>query len=257
MKTINRILFLLLFSTAGFAQSSSYSLGDNPVTTLTNLKAATTIHDVSPLLWKMIGLPAKDRFEIEFRRKQDSAQGYYIQAPLNNYPNIVNVVSVDISTVSKGQKVSAHNTSEQLTPEQKKILTTADMSSNIELTISIVYRNYGEDNEVKEGKIAITVVPETQASYTGGDVKELANYFTEYVKKQHPTKPDAIQNASILFTVTEDGSLSDIKLRQLSGDPKTDKLLLEAVKKMPKWKPAQNANGIPVKQIIHFAFGGC
>lgn len=259
MKTLNRIFLPLLFSTTVFAQSSSYSLGDNPVTTLTNLKTATTISDISPLLWKMMGLPAKDRFEIEFRRKQDSAQGYYIQAPVNNYPNIVNVVFVDITTVSKGQKVSAHSTNEQLTPEQKSMLLSADMSSNIELSISFVYKYYGGDSEVKEGKIAVTVVPEVEAHYTGGGAKELFKYLIGYVKKQNPSgiKPDAIQNASVLFTVTEDGSLADIKLRQQSGDRKTDKLLLEAVKSMPKWKPAQNAKGTPIKQTIHFAFGGC
>jgi TonB family protein len=259
MKTINRILFLLLLSTAAFAQSSSYSMGDNPVTTLTNLKAATTIHDISPLLWKMMGLPAKDRFEIDLRRKQDSAQGYYIQAPVNNYPHIVNVVFVDITTVSNGQKRSAHSTNERLTQEQKEMLTTADMSSNIEFSISFTYKYYGVDSDVKEGKIAVTLVPEVEAVYTGGGVKELTEYLSGYVKKQNvsSTKPDAIQNASVLFTVTEDGSLSDIKLRQASGDHKTDKLLLEAIKQMPKWKPAQNAQGKPIKQTIHFAFGGC
>lgn len=259
MKTLNRMLLPLLFSTVAFAQSSSYSLGDNPVTTLTNLKAATTIHDISPLLWKMMGLPAKDRFEIDLRRKQDSAQGYYIQAPVNNYPNIVNVVFVEITTVSNGQKRSAHSTNERLTPKQKSMLESADMSSNIELSISFTYKYYGGDSEVKEGKIVVTVVPEVEALYTGGGAKELTEYLTGYVKTQNPvsTKPDAIQNASVLFTVTEDGSLSDIKLRQASGDQKTDKLLLDAVKRMPKWKPAQNAKGKPIKQTIHFAFGGC
>lgn len=257
MKTINRILFLLLLSTAAFAQSSSYSMGNNPVTTLTNLKAATTINDISPLLWRMMGLSAKDRFELDFHRKQDSAQGYYLQPPANNYPHIVNIVFVDISVVSKGKTMNAHSTNEILTSDQKGLLAIADMSSNIELTIWFVFKNYGGDSEVKEGKIAVTVVPEIEARYTGGGTKELTKYFRGYVKKQHTTKPDAVQNASLLFTVAEDGSLTDIKLRQQSGDAKTDKLLLEAVQQMPKWKPAQNAKGIPVKQTIHFAFGGC
>ena len=261
MKMLNRLLFPILFSTLAFSQSSSYSLGYEPLTTLTNLKAANTIHDISPLLWRFMGLPAKDRFELDFRRKQDAEHGYYLQTPENNYPKCVEVVFVEMVVISKGKASVTRNTGEALTSTQKYLLNTADMSSNIDLTIWFVIKNNGNDQQIKKGRIAITVVPDVEAQYPEGGSEELIAYLTEYVARQYPsnTKQDIIQNASVLFTVAEDGSLVDIQLRQLSGDPQIDKLLLEAFKQMPKWKPAQNEKGLPVKQKIHFALGsgGC
>jgi TonB family protein len=257
MKTL---LFVpLFFSTVLFAQSSSYSAGENPGTTLTNLQSATTIHDISPLLWRFMGLKAADRFELDYRRKLDSAQGYYIQPPLNNYSALVTVVSVDISTVTNGKKQSAHSSNERLTDMQKNILTQADLSSNIELTVRFIYTNYGEDKKIKEGQIAVTVLPETEARYGGGGIDELIDYLTRYINSRYPAADasNTIQNASILFTVAENGGITGIQLKQSTGNTKTDKLLLEALQQMPKWKPAQNAHGKPVKQKIHLAFGGC
>jgi TonB family protein len=259
MKTGIFLSALLFLSGTAFAQSSSYSFGDNPSTTLTRLKTATTIHDISPLIWRFIGLPARDRFELDYRRKLDSVQGYYIQPAINNYPNIVNLVFVEITTVSNGRKQSAHNTSETLNEAQKNILNMADISSNIEITIRYLYKQYGEDNTPKEGRIAITVLPETEAKYIKGGFDELANYLNDYVAGHTSSvkTKEAVQYASIVFTVNEHGNLEHIVLRRLSGDKQADQLLLEALHKMPKWKPARNAKGATVKQTIHFTFGGC
>jgi TonB family protein len=258
MKTLLNLIAAVLLSVTAFAQGSAYGNGYDPLTTPTNLQSAKTISDISPLLWRMMGLSAKDRFALDFLRKQDSATGYYLQPPVNNYPNIVNVVFAELTIVSKGKKISVHHTGETLTAAQKYLLSTADMSSNIELKVLFLFKNYTGDSEIKEGKIAVTIVPETEAVYPGGGAKDLSKYLQTYVKHRHPSgSPVAIQNASVLFTVTEDGSLADISLKQLSGDSRTDKLLLEAVKQMPKWKPAFNAKGAPVKQTIHITFGGC
>jgi len=47
------------------------------------------------------------------------------------------------------------------------------------------------------------------------------------------------------------------QLSKTSGDQKTDKLLLKAINKMPKWKPAENSDGIKVKQEFEFSVGNC
>ena len=38
-----------------------------------------------------------------------------------------------------------------------------------------------------------------------------------------------------------------------SGDAATDKLLLKAITKMPKWKPAETTDGTKVKQAFEFS----
>ena len=67
------------------------------------------------------------------------------------------------------------------------------------------------------------------------------------------------QQALISFTVDTDGNITDAEISQTSGDPETDKVLLDALNKMPKWKPAENSKGIKVKQEFEFSVGngGC
>ena len=62
-----------------------------------------------------------------------------------------------------------------------------------------------------------------------------------------------------MFTVNEEGEIVNAKISQTSGDSKTDKLFVEAINKMPKWKPAQNSKGVKVKQefIFNLSGGGC
>lgn len=103
----------------------------------------------------------------------------------------------------------------------------------------------------------VTVVPETEAEYPGG-FKQLTEYLTEnFINKiSEKNALERIRQAIVKFTVNEEGQIVDAKIFKTSKDPKTDKLLLEAINKMPKWSPAKNAMGIKVKQEISIPFGG-
>ena len=67
------------------------------------------------------------------------------------------------------------------------------------------------------------------------------------------------QQCVVIFAINEAGEIVNAKISRSSGDSKTDKLLLETIYKMPKWKPAKNSKGIKVKQIFEFSVGnrGC
>ena len=62
-----------------------------------------------------------------------------------------------------------------------------------------------------------------------------------------------------MFTVNEEGDVVDAKISKTSGDLLTDKLIVEGISKMPKWKPAKNSKGEKVKQdfIFNVGNGGC
>jgi TonB family protein len=60
----------------------------------------------------------------------------------------------------------------------------------------------------------------------------------------------------VKFTVNEEGGIMNPKMLRTSRDSKADKLVLEAISKMPKWKPAQNSKGVKVKQEFTVPFGG-
>ena len=62
--------------------------------------------------------------------------------------------------------------------------------------------------------------------------------------------------AIVSFTVNEDGKIADAIVSKSSGDAATDKLLLKAINKMPKWKPAETADGTKVKQAFEFSVSG-
>jgi TonB family protein len=78
------------------------------------------------------------------------------------------------------------------------------------------------------------------------------------IEKMPPVSKE-FQQGKVLFTVSEAGEIVNTKISKTSGDAKTDKLMIEAINKMPKWKPAENAKGIKVAQEFEFGVGrgGC
>ena len=57
------------------------------------------------------------------------------------------------------------------------------------------------------------------------------------------------------FTINENGAVENAKIFESSGDAKTDELLLRLINNMPKWKPAKDIMGNPVKQDFEFLTG--
>ena len=108
-----------------------------------------------------------------------------------------------------------------------------------------------------EGQYVVTIVPETEAEYPGG-FEHLSSYVTESVinKISDKSTSENIQWAIVSFTVNEEGQVFDAKMSRSSSDIKIDKLLLDAINKMPKWKPAKNYLGLTVKQTFSIPFGG-
>ena len=86
-------------------------------------------------------------------------------------------------------------------------------------------------------------LPEQEASFPGG-----YDSLTRYIKnvlRLPACSAEHVKKVFIEFSVNEDGSLSDFKI--LKGHCVTcDKSVIELVKKMPAWIPAQS-NGAPVK----------
>ena len=62
-----------------------------------------------------------------------------------------------------------------------------------------------------------------------------------------------MQNVLIHFNINAAGEPVDARLTRTSGDEKTDKMLLKVIAKMPVWKPAVLANGMPVSQQFTFS----
>jgi TonB family protein len=173
---------------------------------------------------------------------------------------IVEYISVEISTSENGKPVVAQGKEEKLTQEQKNLFQSSTLGSQI-----IVNVNYKTENSVT-GKLdtrrmnyTMSIVPEVPATFVGGDAamnKYLKSKSSENVKTCFMNSQET---ATVKFTVNEQGLVCNVFLAESSGDTQVDELLLEAIRKMPKWNAAKNATGGKVSQnfVYHIGNGGC
>jgi len=268
-------LILSMVFSIGFAQNSHYEFGTryNPTIKSEELNEALFICEIMPEFCRHFALPGKEYTKwSELLKVVNSPEGYntYPQenwyCPQEDYSKIIDYVSIEITAICHGKTITAQSTNDALTLEQKNIINTADLGTDINIAIKFKYKkwitsNNGATNEVKEGKYLVTVVPEAEAEYPGGG-KQFSDYLTANIinKVSGTGTSGKLQNATITFTVNEEGQVVKVKILKSSNDPKIDNLILDAINKMPKWKPAKNAKGISVKQQFTIPFdggGGC
>lgn len=175
---------------------------------------------------------------------------------------ITDYVSVEILATSNGKTMKAMSANDVLSTEQKKFLTTADLGTGIIIDVKYKSKNIVTSNiENNIMNVSMVVVPEVEAEYIGGQQK-LKKYLNEnIINKFSEANRKQLQQtiAKVIFTVNEDGEIVNVKIISTTGDSKTDKLLVEAINKMPKWSPAENSKGIKVKQEFEFIIrnSGC
>lgn len=234
----------------------------------TTLRKAAFISDLTPQLWQRMILPDKERFEL-YRRSTDQYQGYniyllgynYLSPEAWNYNRLIDYLRVEISVKHLGKTITAENTSDQLNDAQKKLLSLADLNTDITVRIKFRYKEYISDKPDKSfdinGEIAVTVVPDTEAAYPGG-FSAFKNYLnksvTSHVSGNNTT--DKILRTVLDFTIDEQGRIVNSSVSGSSSDPQIDRLLLEALRNCPIWKPAKNSKGLPVQQQFRIFLGG-
>ena len=142
-----------------------------------------------------------------------------------------------------------------LTREQKDIMNRADVGTAISVKARYIPENNLKHNDIKEINFTFTPAPENDATYVGGE-EELRKYLKE---KAIDKIPDGIfvnwALAAVKFAVNEDGEIIDVHIFESSKDEKTDGILLEAIRNMPCWKPAEYTNGRKVKQEFVLTVG--
>lgn len=177
---------------------------------------------------------------------------------IHDYPInwITDYISIEILGTCNGKFMIATSSNATLTEEQKYILNNIDIASDLVIDVNYTYKvpvtGVVEHNTMH---VLMTVVPEIQAEYIGGH-QQLINYLKEKSMHQFSEKdPKKVRQVVIRFTVNEEGKISESKITRASGDSKTERLLLDVINNMPPWKPAENAQGIKVKQEFEFIVG--
>lgn len=214
-----------------------------------------------------IGMENEMYYEVHgtYRRSVKKSQfnnAKLIRDVVSGYPSnwISSYVSVEIIGTCAGKVVKASGLNEKLTAEQIQILNTIDLAANLVVNVKYIYNDFGRNKqENNDMHVEMTVVPEIEAEFIGGE-KLLINYLKLNSYSKLPTKkPSDFKGAVIKFTINESGDVINVRTTQKWGDAKTDQLLFDLISKMPKWKPAVNANGVKVKQDFVFSVGagGC
>lgn len=264
-------IHLLLYVISGYSQTSKFVYRGRytPVIKKETLIEAKFLTEIMPEFTRYFILPYNERILFDEQLKQStSLNANYIYPPefynhpLEKYNNIIYFVSIEIEGICHGKSIKAQNNSEILSVEQKEILKTTDPGSDISINIKFKFKNYTNISpddlaKTKEGKYIVTVVPETEAEFPGGSM-QMSEYLNKNIFEKISGK-DAnkkIQQAIVKFSVNDKGEIIDAKISRSSSDSKIDLLILNTIIKMPKWKPAKNANGITIKQEFNIPFGG-
>ena len=164
-------------------------------------------------------------------------------------------LTVEILTIHNGKERKAVHTEGTLSKEQKNNMQTADAGQDISIKINYIPENTLKNNPPKEMSWSFLVYPEKKAAYPYGQEK-----LNQYLKESAVDNiPEGLITgyalAAVKFTVTENGDIINPKVAWSSKDDTVDELLLETVRNMPKWIPAEYADGTKVAQDFAFAVG--
>ncbi|HXR81430.1 MAG TPA: TonB family protein, partial [Saprospiraceae bacterium] len=183
---------------------------------------------------------------------------------VNGYPSswimINDYISTEITATNNGTVNKAMSVNETLSQQQKDLLATADLGTEVILEVEYRYKNSAIDQiDVRNMLVKQTVVPEMEAQFMGGQEQLKAYLKKNAIDKISEADTKAMKPVLLRFTINEEGEVTNPEMHMSSDIDKIDKLLLKTIQKMPKWKPAQTSNGTLVKQDFEFSVGvpGC
>jgi TonB family protein len=254
MNTIKITFLLVLLSSTAFSQDSVFN---SPVSYRSTAANGSSETDIKRQVWFEVrgahGQPVTKATLSKAAKLNDVCQGY----PTNW---LKDYVSAEIISTVNGKKMKASSSNEILTPEQKNILASSDLGAEVLLTVKYKTQNSANGKtEIRTMSFAVTIVPDVEASFKGGD-SQLKSYFKNAVINKIPTAIQSKLNQSrVKFTINEIGEIINARVTESTGDQETDRMMLDGVNKMPNWMPAHNSNGIKVKQDFEFivANQGC
>jgi len=261
-KIISAVIVVVGFTTLAFVNKSKEGKTSDYINEKVlakpqiDLRTGKVYFDVEKERELMYGIRALDIRPIELEKLKEAKS---LKDLISGYPSnwITSYDLVEILTTTNGNTTKAIGKNEVLTDEQRKNLNASEMGTSVVIDVKYKYDNPAT-NKTENNNMHVTmgVIPKTQAEYIGGH-EQMGSYL-----KQNGFNliPKDLETAVVIFTISEDGQVSNARMNTTSGDAETDKLLIKLVNEMPKWKPAENFDGIKVEQDLQFVVGkmvGC
>lgn len=148
-----------------------------------------------------------------------------------------------------------------LNAAQTKLLKSINYSDNFRFTASCVGTVDGSGNiDPCDLAYYLTLIPEKEAEYSLGEEGLLTFLRQNSEAKTVNLSGDELQPGKVYFTITSNGTVSNVKLESTCGYPLIDETMIELLSKAPgKWISAENSKGENVDQTFVFSYGkvGC
>lgn len=200
---------------------------------------------------------------------QQQVEDAHRLADLNNEANALDLyfkpswirsyVSVEIVAIHQGKQRKAVGKNDILTQEQKEIILHADAGTPIAAHIQYFPENTLSHNDVKSLDFEVNVKPIQDARYPDGQQKLKAYLASNAIDKIPEGSFQPADFAAVQFTINASGDVVDAKVFesafQLHPHDKANAILLEAVRQMPSWEPAEFCKGTTISQNYVFVAG--
>lgn len=235
MKNIQYILTILIFGILNFPQlgtaqeEASFDLGFE-------------INRVSPKLTLPKSNLDKAKSLIDLNRKYEADW-------------VREYISVEIDAYNDGKLMTASSNNDKLTDEQTNLMQMADPNTDIAVRVKYIPDNNLSQNEAKVMRFKFNVDPQTEATYPGG-MTSLRKYLqVNAMDKVSPSDFKIYNLTAVKFSIDKNGEVLDVIIEESSKSEKVDVLLIDAIRKMPNWSPAQYADGTKAKREFVFTVG--
>lgn len=250
------IIFCLLLVTVSLAAYTVINRDTRTYDETVNLnddsiKNIVTVKDKEPLeFFFYVG----SRFESIKKSDVDKATSIYDFISDEDKLEIKTLNATELILVINDKRTNfrEYGTDENLTNDQIELLRSIYYSKHF--VMKAIYEN--NNSEFHDFNPHYTVVPEIQATYANG-----LDALMKYLKKNKSKDTRFIdekkmQAVKVSFTISENGTMTNVNLDRTTGYPQLDLELKELIKSAPgKWEPAQNEAGEPVEQELVLSFG--
>lgn len=180
----------------------------------------------------------------------------------DGYPThwISRYVSSTVLVGSEGRSEKAISLNDTLTPEQIRILSKAVCGSDIEVQVRFMAENpVTHAFSERSVQARMTVAPGKEAEFSGGSRALRAYLYDHVIEEITPKDSGAFQPWKFVFTVNEEGFVSNIRVEESGTTKETGVKIQKTLESMPRWKPALDVYQKPIKQEFELIVGskGC
>jgi hypothetical protein len=165
---------------------------------------------------------------------------------------VASYIATEITLVENGTSTTATGVDGNINAAQKSLLKNAAAGSKVIVRVKYMPDNTLKHNTEQEMDYTYVVIPAVLAEFPGGTAARNAYIDQHIIAKLDAEQKNQLKIAKFTFSVAADGSIAEVQTLEGSGNGQLDAILVQGIREMPKWKPAQKSDGTFVAQSMKF-----